>query len=231
MTKSLEKILSMLDENLLKEKIDDPVDQALTRYRNQWLQADDQKTFHLILGAFIRDINCADGNSIPINEAEAIDEALWFVRNHYKHEESRGYDAALIDALDENSYGILEVLEYVAESYKSLRRKRYVAWVLATALDPSDWQQRVDLATEIFKRFKSYLSPKFHELKPYQMAHELEALLQLIISTRVPTETSRRIQPQYTHERSQMIANIMGPQSWAEAQKKKSGYFQSSSWV
>ena len=183
MKTNLDEILSLLDEKSISEIIDGPIDRALMNFTPVPEQVKDHRSFNQLAASFIQNIRRPGRPSQPEEDSEALEEALWFIQNYYRTTDSEGYDDALVDALDDKSYGIEFVLEKIGETFKELERQRYISWVITANVDPSDWELRVSLAEEIFRRFGKYLPPNIVSRKPAMYACYLEKLLDLVISS------------------------------------------------
>jgi len=183
MKTNLDEILSLFDEGLISEIIDGPIDSALLKVIPVSEQVKDHRSFNRLIASFIQNIRRPAGPSHPEEDSEAMEEALWFIRNYYSESGDDSYDIALADALDDESCGVEFVLERIGEKLKEIERQRYISWVTTSHIDPSDWKLRVSLAEEIFRRFGKYLPPNIVSRKPAMYACYLEKLLDLVISS------------------------------------------------
>ena len=183
MKTTLDKILSLLDEKSISEITYGPIDSALLKVIPVSEQVKDHLSFNRLIASFIQNIRRPAGPSHPEEDSEAMEEALWFIRNYYSESCDDSYDIALADALDDESCGVEFVLERIGGKLKEIERQRYISWVITSHIDPSDWKLRVSLAEEIFRRFGRYLPPNIVCSNPALYACHLEYLFNLILSS------------------------------------------------
>ena len=184
MTGIIDEILDALSEETLQILINDPIDRAVKTFPFRFERVDSHRAFILILGAFIQHLY-KQGLRAPRNlaDAEAQEEALWFLERHYRGEHVQGFEGACLDAMCGSRFGLEGLLDKIAAIQKDQERQKYISWVLTSNIDPSDWQLRMQLTEEYIHRHGRLWPVEVQAFKPFQLALSLEDLLLVHAST------------------------------------------------
>jgi len=156
--KILNKILQLLDEELLKKQLDERIDRAITTFQFDSQKQFSLQTFHKVISDFIKHLY-EHSVILPkkLSPSQACSEAISTLEQYYQGSHSNGYYAAYLDASNSQINGIQIILTSLGEIIKIIERQKYIKWVFSSNIDPSDWQTKCHI-TEIFiERFKSSL--------------------------------------------------------------------------
>ena len=179
----LEDILQLLDHNLIEQQIDSKIDDAILKFQVQEFDRLTHETFNTIMSALVHHLYI---NGFPftrnLSPSKAIEEAIWLTDTFYRGECTAGYDGAFYDARDANKYGINFVIMNIVEGIKLSEREKYRLWVIATHIDPLDWNLKLNLSRVILNRFSCWLPQDLLKLPPAQLANQLDSLILLITS-------------------------------------------------
>ena len=138
---------TLLDEDRMVREIDEPIDEAVTRFGNRGERAHSRQGFHAAIRDFTHHIlETALPFARKVPSAEANDEAVAWLEEGYLGTYGNGFDAALADATDPAQAGIPLVLVRMAEWLKQRQRRMYVRCVAARHIDPGDWRTRCAMA-------------------------------------------------------------------------------------
>lgn len=181
----IDEILDALSEETLQILINDPIDRAVKTFPFRFERVDSHRAFILILGAFVQHLY-KHGLRAPrhLTDAEAQEEALWFLERHYRGEHVQGFEGACLDAMCGSRFGLEGLFDKIAAIQKDQQRQKYISWVLTSHIDPSDWQLRIRLAEEYIDRYRRFWPEKIQAYPSYLLAHGLQDLLDVHASTK-----------------------------------------------
>ena len=112
--------------------------------------------------------------------ADALNEVIWLIENHYRGYETHGYDGAVFDALSQGEGGILLILERLTATIKSIERTKYIDWIISSTVDPLNWSLRKELVRTLLERFSHLFHPDVQKLPSEQLVPCLEDLLAIV---------------------------------------------------
>lgn len=174
----LNEVLGLLNEEVLINKIDIPIEKALRLYSIT-------KPGNCTIIEFKQMITALYMH-IYNKESEALKESIWILEKYYKGDETTGYDGALYDATKSSSDGVQLVIERFSEIIKTLERSKYITQTLTTLIDPSDWNLRYEITAELLERFNHLYSPELKNLPTIQLVSHLDKLvIDLVTTTQV----------------------------------------------
>lgn len=184
MNRIIDEILDALSEETLQILINDPIDRAVKTFPFRFERVDKHSAFIRILGAFVQHLY-KQGLWAPRNltDAEAQEEALWFLERHYRGEHDQGFEGACLDSMRGSRFGLEGLLDKIAAIQKDQERQKYISWVLTSHIDPSDWQLRMQLTEEYIHRHGRLWPVEVQAFKTFQLALSLEDLLLVHAST------------------------------------------------
>ncbi len=173
----LQQILGMLSDQLIAQRIDAPIDQALSRFRFVWEEPFSPASFHRVLGEFLAEVR-AERKAGAMKASLLADEAVAMLTMGYQGTYASGYDGAVLDVAHLGSFGINgidAVLVNFAGILKAVRRQQYVEWVYARCLDPFDCPLKCEVAACIVELF-DYSEPE-GQADPADLAEDIPHLL------------------------------------------------------
>jgi hypothetical protein len=179
---TLQTILDLLNPGHIQTGIEEPIEKACTTFRYDWTEPMTHQQFNRIITAFVMHINTAVCPHQPhLPSEKAFEEAVWILENGYRTDCAEGYDGALLDAVDPER-GIDSVLASMKEVIKAREQDKYLSWVFAAHIDPTDWQLHVRLTEEILSRFNAERAPTTILLSPPRFARHCIDLIKMYSS-------------------------------------------------
>ena len=168
----LNEILYLLDEKVIYEKIDAPIDEILNKYSYSISDEITQKEFISIISKFLNQLK-NQGVLVSMDSNE-FSNVFWFLEKYYKGEGSQGYERALNDY---GEYGIEMILEETSEALKMDQRSRYLSWLYDTKINYLEWNEKLKLMEEFVDQFKTFFNPTVSNLPNEQLIQFLKELL------------------------------------------------------
>ena len=169
--KRAEMILSLLDPITIEELIHRPINNAAEVFDYIPPNPLTYDSFNTIIDRFARHIyNLAN---LPCLGPIARYEGIRLLENHYRRDESHGYEDAYLDALD-NEFGIGFILEAITDIIREIEHQKHITSVLTQYVDPTDRQLKARVAADITEKIKAYLPESISSLGPHQLASEFE---------------------------------------------------------
>ena len=175
---ALDKIESLLSEEVLLAEVDQPLDQAAQAFRLELEQPLSHLSFNRAVGEFVRHVY-QTGLRLPrqLSESEGIAEAVFLLTRYYHGGYTEGYEGALLDALEGNLEGLELVLSRMSESLKEIERAKYVNWVFTDHFDRLDWEARRLLVIAYLHQNSDFLPAKLLELDPARLVDHFRVLI------------------------------------------------------
>jgi hypothetical protein len=176
------RIIELLGDEEVRREIDDPIDQAMESFRFESRQGSPVRSFHQAIAECVQHLYaCGMRLRRNLDRREALAIAIAILERGYVGEQTSGYEAACLDALDPELNGIEHVVRQMAEIIKTSEREKHAAWVLATSLDPFDWQMKQRIAEFLLERLKSVLPPELASISDQRWGKNWDALLSLYV--------------------------------------------------
>jgi len=137
--KMLDDIINLLNEERVVREIDEPIDLTVKAFQLKVKVPFSHSDFNRVISGFVRDLY-QKGLRLPrqLSDQEALIEAVSLLEKYYQGIDSMGYDGALLDARGNDQEGLEYVLSQLAESIKTVERKKYERWVFADTVDQLD---------------------------------------------------------------------------------------------
>ena len=180
----LERILALLDETRVQQEIDEPIDRAAAAFRREEEQPVSHRRFNRVMGSFVRHIyRQAIKTQQELSPSQASAEAIALLERGYWGARARGYDAALLDAVNPTHNGLEIVLAQLAQIMKDNERRKYTHWVFATSLGPLAWSDRCRVAELLLDRLRPFLTPQLQRCVAAQLVDEIPTLIALHLSS------------------------------------------------
>ena len=182
----LREMAALLDEGVITERIDEPVDSAVASFPFSNPSEYDHRRFHDLIVRFIQHLAaCMVWRRGELSYDHAHDEAVALLERLYDGEHGRGYDGAVADAADPEGWGIPFVLLVLAEGIKSQQRALYARWVESRCLAGADWGLRCAAAEILLGRCRPMLSPMVQDWPAERWADQVFALLMVDMQTEI----------------------------------------------
>ena len=137
--KLLDTIMDLLNEERMAREIDERIDLAVETFQVKVKVPLSHSDFNRVISGFVRNIYHKGLRlSRHLSNQEALTEAVSLLEKYYQGIDSMGYDGALLDARGNDQEGLEYVLSQLAESIKTVERKKYERWVFADTVDQLD---------------------------------------------------------------------------------------------
>lgn len=179
---TLQTVIDLLNNDYIRIHIDDPMDNALVNFRYDPSEAMTHPLFNRIITLFVMHVY-ETAFHVPgkMTSGKAFEEAVWILERGYKSDHAEGYDGAFLDAVDPER-GIDSVLATMNEVMKTREQDKYISWVFATHIDPTDWNAHVQITEKIISRFNAELSPTTLAFSSRQVARHYTDLIKKFFS-------------------------------------------------
>jgi len=169
---NLTEILYLLDQQVIYDKIDAPIDDILKKYSYSISEDKTQKEFISIISGFLKELK-TQGILLSIGSEEFL-EVFWYLERYYKDEDSEGYERALNDY---EEYGIQMILEETCEALKMDQRSRYLSWVHDTKINYLEWDEKLKLTEDFLDQFDNFFPNEVSGMPNEQLAPFLKEFL------------------------------------------------------
>jgi len=173
----IDTVLNLLCQDRMQREIDEPVDTAKQNFNVTESEPITHSAFNRVIAVFIRHVY-REGLRLPmqLSDQEALAEAIFLLERYYPRENTEGYEEALIEANAHGQAGLEFVMTQLAESIKTVERKKYVRWVYAVNFEHLDWQLRCRIAAAYIDQNKQLVPG--HLQDPDRMAGSLRDLIE-----------------------------------------------------
>ncbi|MBN1551697.1 hypothetical protein JW979_09515, partial [bacterium] len=149
----IDTIIDLLSHETICQCIDDPIDRSLVTFQYDETGKMTHDRFNRIITAYVNHLyETTLRMNVNLNAHKLLEEAIWILEQNYQSDHATGYDAAQLDAVDPKR-GMAFVLERMKELFKTQEREKYIAWVFAIHIDPSDWYMHVRIITTLLERY------------------------------------------------------------------------------
>lgn len=175
---TIERILGLLDEELMRSEIDERIEKAAAQFEFDHEVPVTHQFFTRIISAFVQHIY-EHGLRLPrlLSASQALTEAVAVLERGYRNPHAMGYDAAYLDAVNPEQNGVVVVLAGMTEAIKETERKKYVRWVFRSCIDQSDWNMKCQMAEFLLEHIGPFLPPEILRYDPAQLAEDLPELI------------------------------------------------------
>lgn len=181
---NLNKIMEILNEEVLYKKIDEPLDEALRKFSYSLSAEITQKEFNSVMKSFIEHLKNY-GIIILTTQVKGSEssETIWLTEKYYRGHETKGYVGAIYDVLTQGSKGIESVLEGIVETIKISEREKYISCIITKYFTFLDWDMKKEILREIFDEFGYLFPPELRDLQIAQLVPRIQELINLITTT------------------------------------------------
>jgi hypothetical protein len=182
--KILNEILQLLDEDTIKRHIEEPIQNAASKFI---LEKKTPLTFYQFIqtiGKFIQHIY-GTGFPIPIKltDTQAKTEALVLLEEGYQTPYAHGFCAAYLDTLNSEPDGIEYIISQIAELIIHKKKTQYIQWAYCSQIDPKNWQLKNRIAKTIFDQWEKFFPDSLRQCPPEQLSNNIPELINIILSS------------------------------------------------
>lgn len=175
--KTIETITAQLDQSLIKNLFDEPIDKAARQFRHKVDRPMSPKTFHKVIADFVVQIYDQALSARWKLSADPLDEAIALLEDHYQSAYGHGYTAAVLNANDAGQGGIDAVLHTLAEIIKDIERQKYVRGVFIMNIDPADWHLQCEIVTVLLEDYGPFLPEQMLQCKPWELVSQIPSIM------------------------------------------------------
>ncbi len=176
-------LVAGMDENELVRRIDRPIDQAAGKLIAQAPPEYSHKQLHAAITSFVQQLLLAGADREGMPRAHAHDEAIAIIEQGYEGAHAKGYEGAVLDAMDPSHPGLALVLARIAEAVKARHRQLRVTGLAAKLINPNDWELKCAIAGLLLERCRPWLTPELQACATEQLADDVVDLLALHLAT------------------------------------------------
>jgi len=170
----LDQILGLINEQVINEKIDNPLELALNSFTFPNKTEITQEEFNLMLSEFYLHINQFHVNVRELSKDEALQEMMWYLEKHYKI----GYDVAYFYAIH---HGVEVVFGRIIEIIKFVEREKYLNWIMASFVNSLDWDEKTCLVNEILEKYGHLFPQDMKKMTKGELVNKLEWVIAMVI--------------------------------------------------
>lgn len=174
---TIEIIAAKLDQNLIKNRFDEPIAKAAKHFKFKAECPITHKAFHKVIANFVEHIY-AKALKASWKLTDPLVEAIFLLENHYNSTMyGEGYTAAILDADDAEAGGIRIVLTNLAESIKDIERRKYINGVFTWHLYSNDWDIRCEIARLLLEEHRQFIPERLQKCSPAQLVKEIPSIM------------------------------------------------------
>jgi hypothetical protein len=173
---TLQTILSEISAETLTNQIGLPIDTARAVYIMDSVTVKDYKEFYETIASFyLHLIRHVRKLAEPVDLEAAGADAFKVLERAFS--KIGGLQAALAEAKTPVRGGLRFVLDMLTEQFKREEQEKHVYGVFKWALDPEDWQGKVDLMGALMKRLEPHLGPEILSQPPERFVEHCEVII------------------------------------------------------
>ena len=179
---SLDAIMKQLDEREIARKAGLPHDEARMAYALKKNTVASFGEFTQIIGDYYsyHFVTCvSNGGALPRAEAEG--RAKEIIELKYRERRST-LQGAYADAQEGTNGGLRNILDLIAEQLKYESVERYIRKVFDDQIDPTSWEDKVNLIKQFIARCGADLAPSIDSRNPERYARDYTELIRSYIN-------------------------------------------------
>jgi len=174
----VESALQLLTDDRAVQQVEERIDWILETFEINVEEEITAQWFHGVVSGFVRTVYRSGlGFERRLGRSEALAEAIFVIEQSYRHEQARGYDAALVAFLNDGPDALGQVLGQMAEWHKTDQRERRKQRILDRCISPSDWATKCQVAKLLQKLMVYSLPQQIVQYPPGQLAPHWKELL------------------------------------------------------
>jgi hypothetical protein len=176
------KILTVgLDQDLIKNLFDEPIDNAARQFKHKAGCPVSHKTFHKVLADLIVQVYDQGLNARWKLSADPLGEAIALLEGHYQSHYGHGYIAAALDANDATQGGIDAVLYQLKESIKRIERQKYLQNIFATNIETADWHLQCEVVRVLLDKYRLFLPEQIWQCEAWELVSQIPSMISLCL--------------------------------------------------
>ena len=179
---SLDAILKQLDEREIARNAGLPHDEARMAYALRKNTVESFSEFTQIISDYYsyHFVTCVSGGgALPRAEAEGRAKEILEQKYHAKGSTLQG---AFSDAQEGTNGGLRTILDIIAEQLKYEAVERYIRKVFDDQIDPSSWEDKVNIIRQFIARCGTDLAPSIDSRNPERYAKDYTELIRSYIN-------------------------------------------------
>jgi len=178
----LETVLLEINADTLTTRIGLPIDSARAAYLMDSVIVESHEAFNEMIASFhIHLLRHTRKTINPIDMDMAGAEGFALLERAFSNK--GGFQAALAEARNATNGGLRFVLDLMTEQFKKEQQQKYIGHVLKLALDPLDWQGKVNLMKSLLDRLKSQLPVEITSQPAVRYAGHYEDIVQAYVQS------------------------------------------------
>ena len=176
---NLTKILELLDENIIIQKIDKPIDEI---FKQVYLLTERVNSKRKLISIIYYLIEQLKKNKIILKiNNDRFSELVWFLNQCYSSDGSQGYEKVIFEINNYKKEGIYLILEAISESLKIENKEKYLQWIYTTKIEHTNWESKLKIVEQINKTSQIY--SETNGLTNIQKALYLKEIIQQQLET------------------------------------------------
>jgi hypothetical protein len=186
---SIDSLLREIDEQTIAKNVGIPHDEARMRYALAKNTVSDFNEFTGLIADYYNHHvgKCViHGGLLP--RTEAAGRAKEIIEQEYRRH-GGSVNSAYNDAHDGTNGGLRIVLDRIAERLKTESVERYVRDVFDRYIDPTSWENKVDIMRQFLSRYGDMLSSSIRRDQPERYAQNYEELIRAYVEALRRTTT------------------------------------------
>ena len=178
---SLDSLLSQVDELAIAQNVGIPHDEARGGYALSVNTVGSFEEFtDLISNYYNHHVSRCVLHGGALSRTEAAGRAKEILEQDYRKQGGNSI-TAYNDAHDGTNGGLRIVLDRLAEQLKAESVERYIRDAFDRYVDPTSWEQKVDIIRQFIARFGPMLSSAIHPDQPERYAQNYEELIRAYV--------------------------------------------------
>jgi hypothetical protein len=179
---TLQAILSEISAEALTNMIGLPIDSARAAYIMESVTVSPHEDFNNAFTSFyLHLVRHTRRVSNPVDFRAAAAEALGLLERAFS--KRGGFKAALDEGRTGINGGLRLVLDMMTEQFKREEQEKHINRVFKTALDPKDWEGRVELMGALLKNLEPHLGPEIVSQPPSRFAEHYEEIIRAYLQS------------------------------------------------
>ena len=178
---SIDSLLSQVDELAIAQNVGIPHDEARMGYAlsSNTVSSFEDFTAH-IANYYNHHVSRCVLHGGALSRTEAAGRAKEILEQDYRKQGGNSI-TAYNDAHDGTNGGLRIVLDRLAEQLKAESVERYIRDAFDRYVDPTSWEQKVDIIRQFIARFGHMLSSAIHPDQPERYAQNYEELIRAYV--------------------------------------------------
>jgi hypothetical protein len=179
----LENLLGAMDEVTIAQSVGIPHDEARMNYSLNRNTVDDFDAFtHAISDYYNYHVSHCVAHGGFLSSSEAAGRAKELLEQEYGRQ-GGNLITAFNDAHDGTNGGMRVVLDKIAEKLKAESVERYIRDAFDTYVDPTSWEQKIEIIRQFLTRYGHFLSSSVRVDQPERYAQNYSELIRAYVDS------------------------------------------------